>query len=260
MITMACYTIFQLMDSKIRIITPSYTKFENILLDELIESEITDELAKTKNEINMIVDEDLRNIKNLASSQNKAIAFSEFSKPSSIIRMAFYIEGDPPQDQASSYYAHSMMSLSTLQTLAQNVIKMSEELKTHYVFYLNSSAQEKRMAFNHFVRSYQDFYGYLISIRNTITQYYDSFVLTCNEIDPKNKEQTVIACKSDTGHDQLLSATRELLLNGNMGRLAGFALLRSAIEVFVTRELFNPKKSQKYRDCQIIFPVKIFTV
>jgi hypothetical protein len=54
------------MNSKIQIITPSYTKFENILPDELIESEITDELAKTKNEINMIVDVDLRNIKNLA--------------------------------------------------------------------------------------------------------------------------------------------------------------------------------------------------
>ena len=70
----------------------------------MIQSEITEELGRTKNEINKIVDEDLRNIKNLASSQNKAIVFEEFSKPASIIRMAFYIKGDPLQDKVSSYY------------------------------------------------------------------------------------------------------------------------------------------------------------
>ena len=41
--------------------------------------------------------------------------------------------------------------------------------------------QEKRMAFNHFIRSYQEFFGYLINIRNTITQYYDLFVQSCNK-------------------------------------------------------------------------------
>jgi hypothetical protein len=96
----------------------------------------------------------------------------------------------------------------------------------------------------------------LISIRNTITQYYDLFVQTCNKIDPNNKEQTLIACKSDIGHDQLLAATKELLLRGNWGRLAGFALLRSAIEIHVTRELFDPNKSKKYSNNQIVFPGK----
>ena len=39
-----------------------------------------------------------------------------------------------------------------------------------------------------------------------------------------------------------------------MGRLVGFPLLRSALEVFITRELFDMKKSSKYRNNnQIIF-------
>ena len=38
-----------------------------------------------------------------------------------------------------------------------------------------------------------------------------------------------------------------------MGRLARFALLRSAVETFITRELFNPKKSQRYSNNQVIF-------
>jgi hypothetical protein len=44
-----------------------------------------------------------------------------------------------------------------------------------------------------------------------------------------------------------------LLLRGNRGRLAGFSSLRSAIEVYATRELFSLKYSQKYRNKQTIF-------
>jgi hypothetical protein len=244
--------------SKIQLIVPYYTKFENILPEELIHSEITKELEKAKKEIKKIVEEDLENVRRLAINVNKAIAFNEFTKPSSIIRMAFYIEGDPLPDQVSFYYAHWIMSLSSLQSLAQNVINMSAELKTYYTNYVNiSGGQDKRIAFSHFVHAYHDLNGYLISLRNMITQYYDLFILTCNEIDPNHKEQTlIIAYKSDMGHDQLLAATKELLLCGNKGRLAGFALLRSAVEIFVTRELFNPKKSQKYSSNQIMFPGK----
>ena len=38
-----------------------------------------------------------------------------------------------------------------------------------------------------------------------------------------------------------------------MGRLVGFPLLRSALEVFITREIFNTKKSSKYSNNKIIF-------
>ncbi|MGA9168021.1 MAG: hypothetical protein WB053_11645 [Nitrososphaeraceae archaeon] len=242
-----------IMDSKIQTIASYYSKFENILPYELIHSEITEELGRARNEINKIIDEDLRNIKNLTSVQNNVIAFKKFSKPPSIIKMAFYIEDDLLQDELSFHYAHWTMSLSTLQSLAQDAVKMSAELKTYYNNYINTSRQEKRIAFNHFVRAYQEFYGYLISIRNTIIQYYNLFVLTCNKIDPNNKEHTIFAKKSDIGHDELLAATKELLLHGNMGRLAGFALLRSAVETSITRELFNPKKSQRYSNNQVIF-------
>jgi hypothetical protein len=150
------------------------------------------------------------------------------------------------------------MSFSTLRSLAQNAINTSTELKANYNNYLNinTQKQEKGIVFYRFIRSYQEFYGYLINIRNTITQYYDLFVQACNKIDYNNKEQTLIAYKSDMGHDQLLKATKELLLHGSWGRLAGFALLRSAVEIFITRELFDPKKSSKYNNNQIIFPGK----
>lgn len=242
------------MKSKIQNITPTYTKFENILPDELSHTQITEELEEAKNEINNIIEEDLRNVKNLSSSKNKAIPFNEFLKPPSIIKAAFYLENDDSQDSILFRYAHWTMSFSALRSLAQHIIEISRELKTFYADYINASARhEKGIEFNHFVRSYQDFNGYLTSIYNTINQYYDLFVQVCNEIDPNNKEQTLTHFQSDIDYRELLAAIKELLLHGNMGRLLGFPLLRSALEIFITRDLFNIRKSSKYSNNEIIF-------
>jgi hypothetical protein len=75
-----------------------------------------------------------------------------------------------------------------------------------------------------------------------------------NEIDSNNnEEETLIQYKSYIDHSEVLAAIEELILHGNMGRLVGFPLLRSSLEVFITRELFNTKKSSKYSNSQIIF-------
>ncbi|MFL6349544.1 MAG: hypothetical protein ACJ72X_14770 [Nitrososphaeraceae archaeon] len=241
------------MKSKIQSVTPRYAKFENILPDELSYTEITEELEEAKNEIHEIIEEDLRNVKTLSSSQNKAIPFNEFLKPPSIIKAAFYIKQDNSQDPVLFYYAHWTMSFSALQSLAQSIIEKSRELKTLYANYMNATSHEKGIEFNHFVRAYQDFNGYLISIYNTIRQYYDLFVNVCNKIDSNNKEETLTKYQSDIDYRQLLAAVKELLLHGNMGRLIGFPLLRSALEVFITQELFTMKKSSRYNNNQIIF-------
>jgi hypothetical protein len=242
--------------SKIRLIESYYSKLEYILPEELIHDEITEELEKAKNEIKKIIDEDLENIRRLAANKKKAIAFNELSKPSSIIKRALYIEGDPLPDQISYCYANWIMSLSSLQSLAQNAVKMSAELRRCYTNYTNATGYDKRIEFAHFVDVYRDFNGYLINVCRIISQYHDLFILTCNELDPNHKEETIIAKKSDITHDQLLDATKELLLRGDKGRLGGFALLRSAVEIFITRELFDLKKSQKYSTNQISFPNK----
>jgi hypothetical protein len=243
------------MNSKIQNITPTYTKFENILPDELSYIQITEELEDAKNEINNIIEEDLRNVKSISSSKNKAIPFNEFSKPPSIIKAAFYLENDDSQDPILFQYAHWTMSFSALRSLSQHIIEMSRELKTFYADYINATARhEKAIEFSHFVRAYQDFNGYLISIYNTINQYYDLFVQICNEIDPNNKEQqTLTQFQSDIDYRELLAAIKELLLHGDMGRIVGFPLLRSILEIFITREIFNIRKSSKYNNNEIIF-------
>lgn len=122
------------MHSEIQNTIPYFSKFENILPDELI-------LTRARNEINKIIEEDLRKIKDLTIRQNKSIAFNEFTKPASIIRMAFYIEGDPSYDDVSFYFAHWTMSFSTLRSLAHSVIDISTELKTYYINYLKANSQ-----------------------------------------------------------------------------------------------------------------------
>jgi hypothetical protein len=251
----SCYHRYELVNTRIQNITARYSKFENILPDELTRAKITEELEEAKNEIDKIIEEDLRNVKSLSSSQSKAIPFNEFLKPPSIIKAAFYIETDHSQDPVLFYYAHWTMSLYALRSLAQHIIEMSRELKTFHSNYMNvSSKHEKGIEFNHFVCAYQDFNGYLVSIYNIIKQYYDLFVNVCNGIDPNNKEETFTNYQSDIDYSQLLAAVKELLLHGNMGRLGGFPLLRSALKVFITRELFNMKKSSRYSNNQIIFP------
>jgi hypothetical protein len=243
-------------NSRIQNVTSRYTKFENVLPEELSHTQITEELEDAKNEINNIIEEDLRNVKSLSNSQNKAVPFNQFLKPPSIIKAAFYLENDHSQDPILFYYAHWTMSLSALRSLAQGIIEMSRELKTYYANYMNATANhEKGIEFNHFVSAYHDFNGYLASIYNVIKQYYDLFVHVCNEINSNNMEETLSQYQSDadTDYRQLLASIKELLLHGNIGRLVGFSLLRSALEVFITREIFNTKKSSKYSNNKIIF-------
>ena len=242
------------MNSRIQNITPRYTKFKNVLPDELRHIQITEELEEAKNEINNIIEEDLRNVKSLSNSQNKAIPFNQFLKPPSIIKAAFYSENDYSQDPTLFYYAHWTMSLSALRSIAQSIIEMSRELKTYYANYINATVKlDKGIEFNHFVSAYHDFNGYLASIYNIIKQYYDLFVHVCNEINPINKEEMLSQYQSDTDYHQLLAAIKILLLYGNVGRLVGFPLLKSVLEVFITREIFNTKKSIKYSNNKIIF-------
>jgi hypothetical protein len=150
------------------------------------------------------------------------------------------------------------MSFSALRSLAQGIIELSRELKTFYANYMNAftATHEKGIVFNHFINAYQDFNGYLASISNIIKQYFDLFVHVCSEIDPNNKEEMLSQYhQSDTETDylQLLAAIEKLLAHGNIGRLVGFPLLNSALEVFITREIFDTKKSSKYSNNKIIF-------
>lgn len=72
------------MKSRILSLSPSYSKFENILPDELIQTHLEEELELARDELKEIIKEDQENIKNLCIQQNKTIPFSDFINPNYI--------------------------------------------------------------------------------------------------------------------------------------------------------------------------------
>jgi hypothetical protein len=238
--------------SKIFDTEPYYSKLEYILPEELLQSAITEQLREAKGEMDKIIREDSETLQKLAASANKESALDS-SSLSVILEQGFALEEEQSQDKISFHYAHWIMSQVSLQYLAQSVIELSIELRKSCSNYLDGTGEDRRKAFADFIALYSDFKGYLINLRQVITQYYDNFVFVSNELDANQKQRPRIAAKSDLGYYELLAATKDLLLRGNRGRLAGFAVLRSAMEVYITRELFSLKNSQRYRTNQIIF-------
>ena len=66
------------MESRIQDVTQYYAKFQNILSEGLLDSNKNNnikikEVENAKNEINNIIEEDSKNIRNLAAKENKII-------------------------------------------------------------------------------------------------------------------------------------------------------------------------------------------
>lgn len=213
------------------------------------------ELESLRDEFRCMKDEDLAAIERLSKQNNVVIDVDKFRKIDYIIRMSFFRESDNVQEEIPFYFAHWYMSMVTLDILTKSVVEILSNLVRYYTLYMNSSAamSEKKINFNYFIRTWQDFYGYLVNIHQTIYDYYDLFVRTCNLIDPNNKENPYYAYKSDIAPNELHAAVKELLLHGNTGRLAGFALLRSMIEISVIREILDLTKSNKYKEKAMVF-------
>ena len=244
------------MISRIQEIKPQYNRLQGILPEEIEKIDLVNSLCDAKNKVKDLIDEDEKKIKDLSRKKNKIISFDEFEKVSHIIKIAFWKKGDSEQDDALLYYAHWIMSSKILEILSENVLAISSELIKYYNMYRNeTNDQTKRTNYVKFARTYMDFSGYIANIDFTITNYYDLFVVTCHEIDPDNKETPIIAFRSDIFPEQFLSAIKELLLLGNYGRWAGFPLLRPALEVFITRTLFDLNDS-KFSNSKIVFKTK----
>jgi hypothetical protein len=95
-------------------------------------------------------------------------------------------------------------------------------------------------------RAYQDFIGYVVNIADIIQEYNENFDAVCSELDP-NYEYEGNRVVSDLSHTELFAGTTELLLRGNFGRFSPAPLIRSAIELIITRTVFNTEYSSKYK-------------
>ena len=243
-------------------IMPLYSQFELILPEELTSS-IRSNLEKARTKFIEIHASNLASVKNLLDSipskKNKNIKFDKFEKdPHYIIKTAFKNRNEVTINEVSFHFAHWYMSKVVIEEISKNLIGIFDGLLDSHKKYkslLNDS--DKRTNYFNYVRTYLDFYGYLVSMRNLIEQYHDNFVLLCRKIDPKINANTLIAATSDTFTFEFFGATRELLLRGNEGRLAGFPLLRSAAEVGIFAGLFDLRRSNKFSNMTVELKEKI---
>ena len=119
------------------------------------------------------------------------------------------------------------------------------------------SLSDKRKYCGEWTGRYLQFNGYMISIHEIISDYHDMLEELCKKIDPTYRKARIYAWHSDIGSGDMLSAVEELLLKGNRGRLTGFPLIRSAMEIVITRNILDIKKSSKFKDKRIDFKKKI---
>ena len=242
------------MTSRIQELIPKYGKFEDLLPEELKKIDFN-QLKSFKDEFKVITHEELDAIKKLTNQNNVILDPEKFREPEYVIRMGFYRENDTVQEAVHFCFSHWYMSMVTLDILTNAVIELSSVLINYYDEYTNekTTVTERKFKFNQFVRTWQDFNGYLINIKQTIYDYCDLYARTCNAIDPNFKVTPYYAFKSDTTPDELHSAVKELLLHGNMGRVAGFSLLRSMIEITVVGKVLDLQNSPKYKNNTIEF-------
>lgn len=230
-----------------------YSKFENILPEELLDIDFN-ELVSIHEEIKNIMNEDLANIKKICTDNNKLIEFDDFKNIEYLIQLGFFVRNDPPQEDDKHLSAHWYMSMVTLDELSKSMCELSKPLVEYYKIYRDAETSlfEKKQKFNLFVQTWQDLYGFKINIQNTIYQYYDLYVRAINKIDPNRNEKPYYAYKSGGSPEGLQGAVMELLLRGNRGRLEGFALLRSMLEIHLSRTLFDLKGIPRYNGKKVV--------
>ena len=238
--------------SDIQILKQDYGKYQSILPEEINES-IVNELSHVRIKLEKILGKDQKMVENLMSGITKNFKFEKFKNYQYVILKAFPEENE--QKGNSYFYAHWVMARDALELLSRNVIALYENLIKYYDEYIKSA--NKKSKINTYLRSHQDFFG-VINRNQTIEQYNDNLVLLCKEIDPSIKQNTIYSFKANSDFQDLRQTVIDLLLHGNRGRLNGFPLLRSAIEVFIYEKLFDLEDDPIYESIQINNPFKVF--
>ena len=247
--------------TKIMEVTQEYGKLASILPEEIEDSNIIDELISIRDKIMKSIAADGEDLKTLLIQKDKQVDYQKLENVDNLIEKGFYKKGQGTQNELEFYYSHWTMACQTINLLSKAAIEIATELRKYYLGYLyGGELYDKKGYYARFIRTYMDFNGYVINLQGRITDYHDNLIRTYNFVEPENKQPTIIAFKSDTSPDQLISAVKELLLLGNYGRMSGFPLLRAAMEVFMTRELFDTKKNEKYKNCKIKFTKTIPSV
>lgn len=246
------------MPSEILKIKESYGPLTEILPDELIEQDVGSILDSSKKSMEKILQEDLDYVKDLIGSNLTEFPYDKFSDPAHIIRWAF--NDDDSLKRKSEFIKRGFAQWSVcrivLPILLDSIILELPQVRQLFRDYNEKHDRDKRISFIYFTRQYQKFVGYAVNILDVIDDYISTFDYVCNYLD-KSHQITVYRMISAIHLFELEEGVMESLLRGNFGRFTAFPLLRSFVEIMVTRSLLDTRYSSKYRN-KFIIPTRGF--
>jgi hypothetical protein len=252
--------------SRIATVRDSYGRFMDFLPDESNDNAIAQELNDARIQLNEVLTEDGTTLDNLLTQSNFRFLVADFESPQLTIRRSFLMRNEPfnrESERIQYFLGQWRMSRDVLDYLAGEMINLLPAIRAEFnestpagaapatTAANNMSTQQQRqrqiIAFIHMTRGYHDFIGCAANIQDVIIDYEEVFDFLVTRIRDPNHPFQPRRLTSDISHTELLAGVRELLLRGNRGRFTPPPLLRSALEVIITRTLLNPNYSGRYR-------------
>jgi hypothetical protein len=248
------------MSSKIFKLIEHYSKFREIVVEELSDSTIKQHFTEGKRLAEQIVLEDSEALKILCNNNNVMLSFGKEKDHNYLLEKGFSIAKDEDQDKKEFFFSHWCMYCHVLFYLVDRVITEFDRTLDSYIKYLNAQANssDRRYAFIDWLKHHQNLLGCAQNICSSATDYWDIFTSLCAEIDDSYNDRPVTSLASGIADFEFLGAIDDLLLRGDYGRRAGFPLIRAALEVMILRRILRSPTEGKFTGKQIekIAPIK----
>jgi hypothetical protein len=250
--------------SRIATIRNSYGRFTDLLPEEMNDN-IARELNDARAQLIDVLTEDGNTLDNLLSQNNSRFSVADFESPPLTIRRAFLMRKErfnQESERIQYFLGQWRMSRDVLDYLAGQMINLLPAVRAELNEFntvandasLSSQRQRQRRvsSFVHMTRGYHDFIGCVANIQDVILDYEEVLNFLAGRIrDPNHPFQPGREI-SDISHTELLAGVRALLLRGNHGRFTPPPLLRSALEIIITRTLLDPNYSVRHRGSRVI--------
>lgn len=239
------------MNSRMRDLPVKYRRFRSILPEELGDSHLYNELKNNGEDLGRLLDQDFKDLDILIKKCKIGINLDNFKDDVSVCRRGFLLRNEKLNDkQETKYYiAHLVICKSVLIYLSKQILRQMARANESFSKYDSSRIDRntKHSSFLEFIHSYQSVQGCVLNILEVMEDYIFYFNSVYKKLDPQFQCEDEAPVPLEIKHYELLQGTRELLLKGNVGRFAPSPLIRSAIEIIVTRIIFDTTHSKRYK-------------
>jgi hypothetical protein len=226
------------------------------ILPEELNDNTVHELNNARTQLNGILTEDGNSLNALLIENKLNLSLADFENLQHTIRNAYLLRSEQfnrNSEKIKYLLGQWTMSKDVLTYLADQMIEILPIVRRQYNNYISYSPQqrEKRTEFIALTRSYQDFIGCAVNMQDVIEDYVEMFDFLVEIIKDPKANLELRRRISPISHTELFAGAKELLLRGNFGRFTPPPLIRSALEVMISRNILKGQYISKYRGRKI---------